>query len=625
MTEASYTAWDGNLYEWPPPDGWYQAADGKWWPEGYGPSAEAGEQNGGSDGAAPTETAAAAAGAVAPAADPGPEQTGVPAQGVPAADTAASPAPAEGPGAEAEEEDALPNIDDVFGGENIYADDDSASTATEPEPSIDDLLSTDDDLVPDPGRLNPDSLLESAVEDPEPTPDPVEPPPQAPPAAVQAPPAAEPPPTADPAPPAAAEPPPSSPAPATAPTQTPGAFAAGGPAAAPPPPAETVPATEPPPPSAFDEAAQSPPDETMVVPVVRPDDEIPDPVYDVDVDPDDYGDEQADAASFGVVDYDDELDGDESLGETGMVGPDQSLGPPPAGPSLLGAGANRYDDDPDDYGDRSSDDYRADQVPDYSQGANGYAVARDDDYGTDDDYASTHADYSSGSTSDEYARNDAYSSSPRSDYGSGGGDYGRARDDYRSDHRGGPQEPRSVWPLALAGICAAILLGLLLAYLFVRGGEGTNVATGAGSGFEEPYEFGKSVALYYEGDAQEQERWLVQVLAPVSDGTGLLAEADGLGNNEILAVARVRVSYQTGAGAGDLSRLRFSSAGVSERTYEPNGCSRVTDALVLDRVLQPGESVEGNVCWRITVEDLDRLQMVAEVDAVAGRVHMALG
>lgn len=37
MTEASYTAWDDKQYVWPPPDGWYEAPDGKWWPKGYGP------------------------------------------------------------------------------------------------------------------------------------------------------------------------------------------------------------------------------------------------------------------------------------------------------------------------------------------------------------------------------------------------------------------------------------------------------------------------------------------------------------------------------------------------------------------------------------------------------------
>ncbi len=33
----SYQAWDNNEYPWPPPEGWYQAPGGLWWPEGYGP------------------------------------------------------------------------------------------------------------------------------------------------------------------------------------------------------------------------------------------------------------------------------------------------------------------------------------------------------------------------------------------------------------------------------------------------------------------------------------------------------------------------------------------------------------------------------------------------------------
>jgi hypothetical protein len=37
VTETSYTAWDDKLYQWPPPEGWYKADDGRWWPEGYGP------------------------------------------------------------------------------------------------------------------------------------------------------------------------------------------------------------------------------------------------------------------------------------------------------------------------------------------------------------------------------------------------------------------------------------------------------------------------------------------------------------------------------------------------------------------------------------------------------------
>ncbi|MEM7323619.1 MAG: hypothetical protein AAF531_11090 [Actinomycetota bacterium] len=71
MTGASYTAWDDKEYVWPPPDGWYQAVDGKWWPDGYGPPQPADADaaadvvgdpsNNGVDGTAGTGAAAGAA------------------------------------------------------------------------------------------------------------------------------------------------------------------------------------------------------------------------------------------------------------------------------------------------------------------------------------------------------------------------------------------------------------------------------------------------------------------------------------------------------------------------------------------------------------------------------------
>lgn len=120
MSEASYTAWDDNLYAWPPPEGWYQASDGRWWPAGYGPA----ERSPASD--AP----AAEAAAVVPAAgspDPYDQRTSaIPAGGLAAA------AAASGPVERAEAEtrrrvfDELPPIDDVFGGIDPYADDEEA-------------------------------------------------------------------------------------------------------------------------------------------------------------------------------------------------------------------------------------------------------------------------------------------------------------------------------------------------------------------------------------------------------------------------------------------------------------------------------------------------------------------
>lgn len=35
----SYMAWNGQTYPWPPPAGWVQALDGRWWPEEQAPEA----------------------------------------------------------------------------------------------------------------------------------------------------------------------------------------------------------------------------------------------------------------------------------------------------------------------------------------------------------------------------------------------------------------------------------------------------------------------------------------------------------------------------------------------------------------------------------------------------------
>ncbi len=37
----TYTAWDGNSYPWPPPEGWVMGTDGRYWPEGRQPGAAA--------------------------------------------------------------------------------------------------------------------------------------------------------------------------------------------------------------------------------------------------------------------------------------------------------------------------------------------------------------------------------------------------------------------------------------------------------------------------------------------------------------------------------------------------------------------------------------------------------
>lgn len=36
---TTYVAWNGQSYPWPPPDGWYEGSDGRWWAPGSGPEA----------------------------------------------------------------------------------------------------------------------------------------------------------------------------------------------------------------------------------------------------------------------------------------------------------------------------------------------------------------------------------------------------------------------------------------------------------------------------------------------------------------------------------------------------------------------------------------------------------
>ncbi len=43
MTDT-YTGWDGKPYPWPPPNGWYEASDGRWWAPGTGPNPPAAPQ-----------------------------------------------------------------------------------------------------------------------------------------------------------------------------------------------------------------------------------------------------------------------------------------------------------------------------------------------------------------------------------------------------------------------------------------------------------------------------------------------------------------------------------------------------------------------------------------------------
>ena len=142
MSEASYTAWDDNLYEWPPPDGWYQASDRKWWPEGTGPvegevSAVTSDSPEASQAAAspfdPQKTSALPAGG-SNGTDLGTPTDALKTSSVPAAGSSAN-----GDSDESDDDpdfDSLPNIDDVFMSSGSGASDDLSTPASSSSASV---------------------------------------------------------------------------------------------------------------------------------------------------------------------------------------------------------------------------------------------------------------------------------------------------------------------------------------------------------------------------------------------------------------------------------------------------------------------------------------------------------
>jgi hypothetical protein len=197
------------------------------------------------------------------------------------------------------------------------------------------------------------------------------------------------------------------------------------------------------------------------------------------------------------------------------------------------------------------------------------------------------------------------------------------------------------WALVVLGIAAlAVVAGLAVWFFVLRGddtAEGTSstddsaaqTITGPGS-FDEPYAFGTPVVVFYNGETEgEQLRWVIEVLEPVADQSGSLGgddEATPTSDGDVPAVTRVRVTFQSGPAPGQLSDLRLNSAGSPGTTFDPatNPCSGLSDGLDLGAALQPSESVEGSLCWRIPSEELAGLKLAVQAGPAEGTVFMQL-
>jgi len=571
VSEASYTAWDDNLYAWPPPEGWYRATDGRWWPAGYGPAGQATASS-----PATGEAAVPEAGGL----DPYDQRTSaIPAGGLAAA--------ASGPVERAEAEtrrrvfDELPPIDDVFGGIDPYADDEEAissppavETRERGEPPAEGArrpVGSDG-----PGAAPPDFpdrgylLLGPADEEPRPL---------AANGAAGGPPAAPPPPSsllgdsgggnraageAEPAPfDAAATVFAPSPAPpdARAADGDPTGLLAGG--------ATVPPEPSPGPPARADRPGRPPVEEWATATTIlgRDDDGATTQLH-----------IEAPRAA-------------ERATSPAAVSPGARAGERAGG---WGSEAD-WDDDDGDGGRRSAPPDR-DPVP-----SGGAAFPRDLGGPGDD-------------LSDRSGRSGGYGDVPL----------------------GTAPAPRRWWPLVAIGLALLVAAASIGGYFLLRDDNqsaSTDDVELAGEGppgsFASPYPFGKVVVVYYNDEAtKEQRRWVIQVLAPVADATQQLvgagtAEAPSPG--EVLALARVRITYQSGPAPGSLSDLRFKAVGAVPGTVF-DAAVACPAASPLDEAAQVKvlDSAEGDLCWRIPQAELVTLKLGVEAEAADGTVHMEL-
>jgi len=608
VSEASYTAWDDNLYEWPPPEGWYQANDGKWWPEGYGPAGSGSPDD--------------------PSATPGPnehasngtedanasllyevERTSIfPAGGAGLVGTSSSEERIE---AESQRPvyDELPPIDDVFGGSDPYADDDEGELTAfvGPPPSIDDLPGISDDAEPPSpsadfgleadGTVDDELATDSAgfvIEEhdfEEPTTD---------------------------------HPGPDDPA-----------FAdAGRPA--------VVDHVEP---VEGHRLVDHVEEEIEPVEGHRLVDHVEEEIEPVD---DEFGSVEDQHESVSVDD-----DGLGSLEDDALesVSDDDGLG------SLEDDGLESVSDD-DGLG--SLEDHGLESVSVDDDGLKSLSVD-DDGLGSLEDHDAEPVD-ELGSLDHHVAAVDHSLDAPvevEDDFdpaaavGNGvhlgelpeqevdtgehddSGQHELVASGYPDD-QGPDGSSRSSWPLIAAGLAVLLVAAGVGAFALLRQDEApvgfdleAALAQRGDGSLSEPYSSGTGVVVFYNDDVSgEQRRWVIQVVDTVSDRTDqLLAEgaSQAPGDGEVLAVTRVRVTYQSGPSPGPSGDLALSSIGSSLTLFgTAHGCAGVDDELVLSAALEPGQAVEGNICWRIPSSDLPDLKLAVEARPVEGIVFMNL-
>ncbi len=205
------------------------------------------------------------------------------------------------------------------------------------------------------------------------------------------------------------------------------------------------------------------------------------------------------------------------------------------------------------------------------------------------------------------------------------------------DHRHDGEPARSSWPMVgAAAVVGAILVAVLAFVVFGReettgafDAQAALAIEGEGS-LSEPYPAGSGAIIYYPDAASNAERrWVIQIVEPASDRTEQLVAQRGAAtppDGSILASTTVRVTYREGPTPGPVSHLEMAAIGSSLVLFGDEArCPGVGEQLDQSVDLEPGQAIEGELCWQIPEADLDDLKLSIEAGPVDGMVFVDLG
>lgn len=151
--------------------------------------------------------------------------------------------------------------------------------------------------------------------------------------------------------------------------------------------------------------------------------------------------------------------------------------------------------------------------------------------------------------------------------------------------------------------------------------------TGPGS-LDEPWSVGDPIIVSYAEPDAEASRWTVQVTAAVVDASTILQNADasnsGPASGNVYAMVPVKLTYKSGPTSISALELNLNGFGTSGTVYTQtsNSCGSVPEQLDLTASLQPGDSIEGHVCWEVPASELASLKLLVQVLDAQGVVYI---